>query len=51
MEENELEFIAYSKKLLRVLKQIKEALDEENTDLAKKLLDELIQDTKTDIEA
>lgn len=51
MEENELEFIAYSKKLLRVLKQIKDAIDEGNTDLARKLLDELIQDTKTDIEA
>ena len=41
----------YRKDFLKYLRRVKGALDEENTDLAKKLLDELIQDTKTDIEA
>lgn len=51
MEDNMKEFIAYSKKLLRSLKQIREALDTESYDFAKKLLDELIEDTESDIQA
>ena len=45
------EFIAFSKKLLRVLKQIREALETESYDQAKKLLNELIEDTEGDIQA
>ena len=45
------EFIAYSKKLLRVLKKIKSALNEKNYVEVEKLIDELIEDTETDIQA
>lgn len=45
------EFVAYSKKLLRVLKQIKLALNEKNYVEVEKLIDELIEDTETDIQA
>lgn len=45
------EFIAFSKKLLRVLKSIKQALDQDNIEIAKKLIDELIEDTESDIQA
>lgn len=51
MEDNMREFVAFSKKLLRSLKQIREALTDQDYDLAKKLLDELIEDTQGDIEA
>lgn len=51
MEDNEKEFIAYSRKLLRVLKQIKEAIEAKNNELATNLLSELIEDTQHDIEA
>ncbi len=45
------EFIAYSKKLLRVLRKIKSALAEKNYDEVEKLVDELIEDTESDIQA
>lgn len=45
------EFVAYSKKLLRVLKKIKTALKEKDYDEVEKLVDELIEDTETDIQA
>ena len=50
MEGHEKLFVAYSKKLLRSLNQVKTYLDEGNTYDASKILDELIVDTKTDIE-
>lgn len=51
MDDNMKEFVAYSKKLLRVLKKIKEALNNGDLDGAKTMLDELIEDTQGDIEA
>lgn len=53
MEENVKEFVAYSKKLLRALKKIRTLLDGDADDIreAKILLDELIEDTQSDIEA
>lgn len=45
------EFVAYSKKLLRVLKKIKIALQEKELEEAEKLIDELIEDTEGDIQA
>lgn len=45
------EFVAYSKKLLRVLRKIKTALKEKDYAIAEKLIDELIEDTESDIQA
>lgn len=45
------EFVAYSKKLLRVLKQIKAAMTEKKYDEAERLIDELLEDTESDIQA
>lgn len=45
------EFVAYSRKLLRVLKKLKKVLDEGDIESAKTMLDELIEDTERDIEA
>ena len=45
------EFVAYSKKLLRVLKKIKSALTDKDYIEAEKLIDELIEDTEGDIQA
>lgn len=45
------EFVAYSKKLLRVLKKIKTALNRKDFEEAEKLIDELIEDTGSDIQA
>lgn len=45
------EFVAYSKKLLRVLKKIKESLREKDYEEVEKLVDELIEDTEGDIQA
>ena len=42
------EFVAYSKKLLRVLKRIEKAMDKD-IETAKNLLAELIEDTESDI--
>ena len=58
MEDTTKEFIAYSRKLLRSLNQIRKLLDcklqdlkEDEFEEIKKYLDELIEDTKSDIEA
>lgn len=51
MKDNEKVFVAYSRKLLRSLMLLRKLLDESNIDKAKKLLDELIEDTQSDIEA
>ncbi len=45
------EFVAYSKKLLRVLKKIKSALQNKDYEEVEKLVDELIEDTEGDIQA
>lgn len=45
------EFVAYSKKLLRVLKKIKSALQNKDYVEVEKLVDELIEDTEGDIQA
>lgn len=51
MENNMKEFVAYSRKLLRILVKLKKLLDEGEYDEAKIMLDELIEDTQRDIEA
>lgn len=51
MEDTMKEFVAYSKKLLWILKQIRDLLEESRYDEAKVLLDRLIDDTQGDIEA
>lgn len=51
MEDNMKEFVAYSRKLLRVLKKLRKILDDGDIDNAKTILDELIEDTERDIEA
>ena len=45
------EFVAYARKLLRVLDKLEKALEENNVDLAKDLVKELKEDTQKDIEA
>ncbi len=49
MEDNTKVFIAYNRKLLRILKKLRELLDDGNTEDAKMMLDELIEDTESDI--
>lgn len=51
MEDNMKEFVAYSRKLLRVLKKLRKVLEDGDIDNAKTMLDELIEDTERDIEA
>lgn len=51
MEDTMKEFVAFSKKLLRVLIKIRELLVNGDTKNAIAMLDELIEDTKGDIEA
>lgn len=51
MEDSMKEFIAYSRKLLRVLIELKELLEEGDYEKAKTKLDGLIEDTQRDIEA
>lgn len=51
MEDNTREFVAYSRKLLRIIMLIRKALEKGNYDEAKTMLDELIEDTERDIEA
>ncbi len=46
----EREFMAYSRKLYRVLSKIKALAEEEKYDEMKMLLDDLIEDTQKDIE-
>lgn len=50
MEDYEREFVAYSRKLLRALESVKISILSDNQNEAVKLLDELITDTKGDIE-
>lgn len=45
------EFVAYSKMLLRVLLRLKDLLDRNQIDEAKKVLNDLIDDVKGDTEA
>lgn len=45
------EFVAYSKMLLRVLLRLKDLLDQNQIDEAKKVLNDLIDDVKGDTEA
>lgn len=47
--EQEIVFIAYSKKLLRCLLRIKEDIDDKRIDQAIIELEALIEETKTDI--
>lgn len=49
MEDNTKVFIAYNRKFLRILKKLRELLDDGNTEDAKIMLDELIEDTESDI--
>lgn len=51
MEDNMKEFVAYSRKLLRVLMLIRKLLEKGEYDEAKIVLDDLIEDTQRDIEA
>lgn len=51
MEDNMKEFVAYSRKLLRVLMLIRKLLEKGEYDEVKTMLDDLIEDTKRDIEA
>lgn len=51
MEDNIKEFVAYSRKLLRVLMLIRKLLENGENDEAKTMLDDLIEDTQRDIEA
>jgi hypothetical protein len=45
------EFVAYSRKLLRILTRIEKALEEKDTEKALGLVRELKEDTQKDIEA
>lgn len=51
MEDNMKEFVAFSRKLLRVLIELRKLLEKGEYDEAKSILDELIEDTQRDIEA
>lgn len=51
MEGNMKEFVAFSRKLLRCLKEIRELLSKGDNETALRKLDELIDDTQKDIEA
>ncbi len=44
------EFVAYCRKLLRALDELEEALDKDEINEAKKLVQELKEDTQKDIE-
>ena len=51
MEDNTKEFVAYSRKLLKILMMIRKLLENGEYDEAKLMLDDLIEDTRKDIEA
>ena len=51
MKDNMKEFVAYSRKLLRILKKLKKLMENGEYEEAGTLLDELIEDTQKDIEA
>lgn len=48
-EDNSREFVAYSRLLLRSLKRVKTAISEHDIEGAMKVIDELIEDTQSDI--
>ena len=48
---NMKEFVAYARKLLRVLDKLEKALEEDQIDVARELVKELKEDTQKDIEA
>lgn len=50
MEDNTKEFVAYSRKLLRSLVSLRKLLENGDYEEAKTMLDELIEDTQSDIE-
>ena len=45
------EFVAYCRKLLRILEKLEKALEENEIEKAKELVKELKEDTQKDIEA
>lgn len=45
------EFVAYARKLLRVINKIEKALNDNDIETAKNLIAELKEDTQKDIEA
>lgn len=45
------EFVAYCRKLLRTINKLEKALEENDIDKAKELVQELKEDTQKDIEA
>ena len=49
IKDSNIEFKAYSRKLLRCLEYVKTTVDSGQTEKAITLLDELIEDTKNDI--
>ena len=49
--DNVKEFVAYCRKLLRMLDKLEKALDSNEIDKAKELVRELKEDTQKDIEA
>lgn len=51
MEDNMKEFVAFSRKLLKILVMIRKLLEKGEYAEAKIMLDELIEDTRKDIEA
>lgn len=51
MEDNMKEFVAFSRKLLKILMMIRKLLENGEYDEAKLMLDDLIEDTRKDIEA
>ncbi len=51
MEDNMKEFVAFSRKLMKILMMIRKLLEKGEYDEAKIMLDELIEDTQRDIEA
>ena len=51
MEDTMKEFVAFSRKLLRELQNLKKVLESNDIETAKRLVDELIEDTQRDIEA
>ncbi len=51
MDDNMKEFVAFSRKLLRSLKEIRDLLNRGDKESALRKLDELIEDTQKDIEA
>lgn len=51
MEDSMKEFVAFSRKLLKILMMIRKLLENGEYDEAKLMLDDLIEDTRKDIEA